>query len=411
MKLTKIPLLLGVLLLSTTLFAAEPARFHVEGIDITGGGVRIQSIVVAQSLLREGQTYSEAELADAVSRIRRLPFVRAVSFSLAKGSERGLYRLVIAVDPMMSLFFDGQVSSFTSDNQTPRTSNFGSLTVGGRIPVGSSGMARASVTVAEDVENIFGGDGPGVHPTFALGYSLYRIGSRAIFADVTLAGRRGADNSFFDDRLSAGNETSANVVVGVPIHGSQSIRAEWSSYRFPYTFDAPSGKRRATSRLNSLQVFWLRDTTDDPIYPLHGSLLRAGAIGSRGNSAGFGFGPNGEEVTEQRNDNYGAEAAASHYWTLGNERALSLHGSYYNIRTEFDRPFQSSHRSEQLTLGAGFTKRLSGTATDAWLNVRVDATRYQWASAQDLLDARIELAHRSRWGIARIGVEFLGQRN
>lgn len=411
MRLLKPTFFLSLLFVAATLFAAEPARFHVESIEVTGGGTRIQSIVVAQSLLREGQTYSEGELADAVSRIRRLPFVRAVSFSMAKGSERGLYRLVIAVDPMMSLFFDGKATSYTSDNQTPRTNNFGLLTVGGRVPVGSTGMARASVTVADDVENIFGGDGPAVHPTFALGYSLYRIGSRAIFADVTLAGRRGTDNSFFNDRLHAGNETSVNAVVGVPIHGSQSIRAEWNSYRFPYTFETSTGARSATSRLNSLQLFWLRDTTDDPIYPLHGALLKAGAVGSRGHSASFGFGPDGEEVSEQRNDNYGAEAAASRYWSLGNERALSLHGSYYNIRSVFDGRFQASHRNEQLTVGAGFTKRLSGAATDAWLNVRVDATRYQWSSDQDMIDARIELAHRSKWGIARIGVEFLGKRN
>jgi hypothetical protein len=89
----------------------------------------------------EGQTYSEGELADAVSRIRRLPFVRAVSFSLAKGSERGLYRLVIAIDPMMSLFFDGQASSFTSDNQTPRTNNVGILTVGPASGECAHGMA------------------------------------------------------------------------------------------------------------------------------------------------------------------------------------------------------------------------------------------------------------------------------
>lgn len=412
MRLTRILFLFTLLLPAASLFAAEPARFPVESIEVTGGGTRVQSIVVAQSLLREGQTYSETELADAVSRIRRLPFVRAVSFSLAKGSERGLYRLVIAVDPMMSLFFDGQASSYTSDNQVPRTVNFGALTVGGRIPVGSSGMARASVSMTDDFEHVFGGDGPSVQPTFALGYSLYRIGSRAVFADVTLAGRRGTNNSFFDDRLRAGNETSANVIVGVPIHGSQSIRAEWNSYRFPFTFETPSGDRRATSRLNSLQVFWLRDTTDDPVYPLRGSLLKAGAVGSRGHSAGFGFGPDGAEVRQQRYDNYGAEAAGSRYWTLDNERALSLHGSYYNIRTEFeDSPFQSYSRSEQLTLGAGFTKRFSGTATDAWLNIRVDGSRTNWSSTYDRLNARIELAHRSKWGIARLGFEYSGQRN
>jgi hypothetical protein len=414
MRLTKIGLLFCVLLLSTTLFAAKPARFHVESIEVTGGGARVQSIVAAQSLLREGQTYSEAELADAVSRIRRLPFVRAVSFSLAKGSERGLYRLVIAVDPMMSLFFDGQARSVTSDNQTPRTYNFGALTLGGRMPVGSSGMAHASVSVAEDFAYLSGGDRRRVDPTFALGYSLYRIGSRAVFADLTVAARRGptGDPAFPDRRLHAETATSVHAIAGVPIHGSQSIRAEWNNYRYPFTFETPAGDRRAAARQDSLQVFWLRDTTDDPIYPLHGSLLKAGAIGAKGRSASFGIGPTGSEVTEQRITNYGAEAAASRYWTLSNERALSLHGSYYNIRTDFeDSPFPFQAGSEQLTVGAGFTRRLSGPATDVWLDIRADATRYDWSSAHDQLNARIELAHRSKWGIARLGIEYVGQRN
>jgi hypothetical protein len=414
MKLTQIAILICLVLLTASLFAAEPVRFPVESIEVTGGGARIQSIVIAQSLLREGQTYSEAELADAVSRIRRLPFVRAVSFSLAKGSERGLYRLVITVDPMMSLFFDASARSVSSDNQTPRTFNYGALTIGGRIPVGSSGMARASVTAVEEFENLFGNDRPRAKPTFALGYSLYRIGSRAIFADITLTGRPAAsDFSFFDARVRHDAETSVHAIVGVPIHGSQSIRAEWNSYRAPFTLETSSGSERGASRQNSVQLFWLRDTTDDPLYPLRGSFLKAGVIGGRGRTMGLRLDPvEGDSVSKQTYDYYGGEAAAAQYWTLANERALSVHGRYANTRTDFhDLVFDSSYETEALTVGAGFTQRLSGTNTDAWLNVRVDGTRYDWSPTHDFITARIELAHRSKWGIARLGVEFHGQRN
>jgi outer membrane protein assembly factor BamA len=411
MKLTQIAVLVCLVLLASSVFAAEPARFPVESIEVTGGGARIQSIVIAQSLLREGQTYSEAELADAVSRIRRLPFVRAVSFSMAKGSERGLYRLVIAVDPMMSLFFDAAARSVTSDNQTPRTLNYGTLTVGGRVPVGSSGMAHASVTGADEFDHLFGGEGRRVQPTFAVGYSLYRIGSRAIFADVTLAGRRGQSEGIPGGSFRFGTETSANVVVGVPIHGSQSIRAEWSNYRSPITFESPSGDQHATTGQNSVQLFWLRDTTDDPLYPLHGSLLRGGVIGGKGRSTGFGFGPDGGEVRNQMYDYYGGEVAGSRYWSLANERALSFHGIYTDIRTDFRNPIDSQYQSTRLNIGAGFTQRFSGTNTDAWLNVRVESTGSDWSSLDDHINARVELAHRSKWGIARLGVEFTGQRN
>lgn len=414
MKLSKILLIGLLLLLAASVFAAEPARFSVETIEVTGGGSRIQSIVVAQSLLREGQTYSEAELADAVSRIRRLPFVRAVSFSLAKGSERGLYRLVITVDPMMPLFYDAQARSVSGDNQTPRTFHYGTLTLGGRIPVGSSGMARATVSAAEEFENMFDGDQPRTRPTFALGYSLYRIGSRPIFADVAVFGMQAESTTRFPNETTAryGDQFGAQVVVGVPLRGSQSVRAEWNVFRAPVTLESSSGTERATSRYDNVQLFWLRDTTDDPLYPIHGSLIRAGAIGGRGSSIGIGF-PSGQQqsLSTQSYDFLGGEVSASRYWSLSNERALSAHGRYTNTRTYFETPFEGDYDNSQISIGAGFTQRLPGPNTDAWIDFRVDGTRFGTSSSNDLLNARVELAHRSKWGVARLGFSYNGQRN
>lgn len=409
MKLTK-TLWICLLLLSTTAFAAEPARFNVETIEVTGGGNRVQSIVVAQSLLREGQTYSEAELADAVSRIRRLPFVRAVSFSLAKGSERGLYRLVITVDPMMSLYFDAQARSVTSDNQQPRTFNYGALTLGGRLPVGSSGMVRASVSGVTNLD--FGSDEPRSKPTFALGYSLYRIGSRAIFADASIFGSQPEPGLRMQQtRERYGKQWGTQVVVGVPLRGSQSVRAEWNGFRTPVSLETSTGTYTGTSRYDNVQLFWLRDTTDDPLYPIRGSLLKAGVVGGRGRAVGGILGGEDEAIAMQRYDYRGGEVSGSHYWSLANERALSVHGSYGNTRTSFESPFEASYDNSQISIAAGFTQRLSGPNTDAWLNFRLDGTRYGTSSFNDTVRAQIELAHRSKWGVARIGVAFHGQGN
>lgn len=411
MNLSKPKLLFAVLLLVTTsLFAAEPASFPVERIEVAGGGSRIQSIVVAQSLLREGQTYSEGELADAISRIRRLPFVRAVSFSLAKGSERGLYRLVITVDPMESLFFDAQLRSVRRDHQFSSDSNYAGLTLGGRLPVGSTGMAHASVTVFDS----FNDDGVDTvrHPQFTVGYSLYRIGSRAVFADLSVSAQQRPEINPFNTPVRNGTDTAVHAVVGVPIHGSQSIRAEWNRYRFPFSADVDGEHVSAEAGNDNVELFWLLDTTDDPIYPLHGSFVKAGVVGGRGQSAFFGFDANGPITGENTYDNYGAEASASHYWSLSNDRALSLHGSYDDIRTDFDQPvLGSGFDSQRFILGAGFTKRFGGPNTDAWFDVRVNGTRYNWSDRNDEFGARAEFAHRSKWGIARIGVEYQGSRN
>jgi outer membrane protein assembly factor BamA len=409
MKLSKIAFLLCLFLLAASVFAAEPVRFHVESIEVTGGGARIQSIVIAQSLLREGQTYSEAELADAVSRIRRLPFVRAVGFSLAKGSERGLYRLVITVDPMKSLYFDAQARSVSGDNQTPRTFNYGALTVGGRLPVGSSGMVRASVSGTTNLD--FDSDEPRSKPTFALGYSLYRIGSRAIFADATIFGSQPESGlPVAQSRVRYGNQWGTQVVIGVPLRGSQSVRAEWNGFRTPMTFETAAGTQRGTSEYDNVQLFWLRDTTDDPLYPLHGSLLKAGAVGGRGRSVGFNSFPD-PTLSVQHYDYRGGEVSGSYYWSLANDRALSAHGRYGNTRTYFESPFESSYDTSQSSVGAGFTQRLSGPNTDAWIDFRLDGTRYGTSSFNDQISARLELAHRSKWGVARIGVSYNGQRN
>lgn len=74
-------------------------RFLIETITVEGvGREAARGIIVAESLLQEGESYSEDELRKAVYRVKRLPFVVEADFSLKKGSERGAYELVITVE-------------------------------------------------------------------------------------------------------------------------------------------------------------------------------------------------------------------------------------------------------------------------------------------------------------------------
>ena len=60
----------------------EPARFLIERITVEGPKEAAANIVRAETLLREGGTYTEAELRQAIYRVQRLPFVLDASFSL-----------------------------------------------------------------------------------------------------------------------------------------------------------------------------------------------------------------------------------------------------------------------------------------------------------------------------------------
>ena len=94
---------------------APPPTFPIERITVEGARHASPDLIVAESLLRAGQSYTETVLRQGVYRVRRLPFVRAARFSLRKGSERGSYELVITVEETHRVFFGAE--AFLSEGQ------------------------------------------------------------------------------------------------------------------------------------------------------------------------------------------------------------------------------------------------------------------------------------------------------
>ena len=100
----------ALLACTTSLFAQPPTEpgppeFLIETITVESAHKISAEIVISESLLEEGSSYTESELRDARYRIVRLPFLLDAEFSLRKGSERGLYQLVITVEETRRWFF------------------------------------------------------------------------------------------------------------------------------------------------------------------------------------------------------------------------------------------------------------------------------------------------------------------
>src|SRR5438270_12828530 len=74
-------------------------RFLIEKITVEGPKAAVANIVRVEMLLREGGSYTEDQLRQAIYRVHRLPFVLDASFSLRKGSRRGAFELVVEVQP------------------------------------------------------------------------------------------------------------------------------------------------------------------------------------------------------------------------------------------------------------------------------------------------------------------------
>jgi hypothetical protein len=290
----------------------EPARFLIERITVEGPKEAAANIVRAETLLREGGTYTEEEIWQAVYRVHRLPFVLDASFSLRKGSQRGTYELAIDIQSNRWFFFDHYVRAFAFDqpldleDETVRGDR-SSLTLGGlagvRHFVGRSGVVFASLDSHEGVQ---------------AGFAQYDLFHRGILATagvslseccVTEVLPLALDPTF--SSWSFGTSLKTSLGLSIPLGGPQSVQVSLSErqgdegtrnevllapgQRFSHVTGNGSELtyRRAEAK-------WVWDTSDDPALPTRGTSLSAGLEASRFAARDltlFQFGPAPGEVT------------------------------------------------------------------------------------------------------------------
>ncbi len=271
----------------------EPARFLIERITVEGPKEAAVNIVRAETLLREGETYTEAELRQAVYRVHRLPFVLDASFSLRKGSQRGSYELAIDIQSNRWFFFDHWVRAFAFDqpldleDETVRGDR-SSLTLGGlagaRHFVGRSGVVFAALDTREGIQ---------------AGFAQYDLLHRGILATagvslseccVTEVLPLALDPTF--SSWSFGTSLKTSLGLSIPLGGPQSLQLSLSErqgdegtrnevllapgQRFSQVTGAGSELtyRRAEAK-------WVWDTSDDPALPTRGMSVSAGMEASR----------------------------------------------------------------------------------------------------------------------------------
>ncbi len=304
--------LFGLLVaLAPAVAASMPAltRFPIEEISVEGARLLSSTTIVATSRLEPGRDYTESQLRDAAARLIRLALVLEADFALEKGSDRGRYRLVIRVEEARPWFFglrtdhtwwsedvsvDGLATTGRVDEPT--------LFVGRRFSIGNRGVAFATVS-ADDGE-------------LTAGYSRYELFGRGGLATVTVSSVRcddvlrrvrespstpeshdaGTDvgTACTTERLdlldpaasnwSAGDRsTRVRLSVGVPLVGNQSLRLRAEARRSDSGIRRPAVAPDVGTTFGfedredqSLDLSWVLDSTDDPIFPTTGLRLRAG---------------------------------------------------------------------------------------------------------------------------------------
>jgi hypothetical protein len=264
-------------------------------------------IVTSQSALVAGRSYSDRDLEIAVARVRRLPFVYDVRYSLDGET------LVIEVTAVSQFSADVDAAGSRFDHEERGNAD---VTGVGRLFVGSGGVARGRAGgVLSD------GDSVGLVDAE---YSQYGIGGTRFFATA------GLSYGFHrDDRIDA--DPTWRLTVGYPLTLRQTLRATAVGEGFNSRRTIPILNDRTLDSFldrETLGLQWTFDTTEDPFFARTGERVNVAPSWANESSLFHGlaiFAPDGPvdvitTATDGTITTFGADATK--YWSVGSRGAI-----------------------------------------------------------------------------------------
>lgn len=429
-------------------WSVEARDLLIETVTIEGVQRASPELILGESLLEAGRSYSERELEVAVRRIRRLPFVLDAHLTLRKGSHRGAYELVVAIIESRRFFFGVNLdwAVFGSplaleddlDDRTARLADRAddlALAAGARWFAGSHGV----VFVGLDNEGVRAG---------AVQYNLFGrhvLGSVQMAANDSCCVQRvfplGVDPalgrwSLHQSRqigLEVGVPLSAERSVRVSLHGldsDDSARSEIFDDRLPRFF---KGDRLEYWRL---AAHWVQDSTDDPVLPTRGSRVAAGlaveSLESRQVVQTFGRGPIGPGIVTELlppfdSLHFALEGSGVRHFDATPRQTVSVAGTASVGRSTVDNLLVGStlHPEEDFTsygisgavrwsLDLRDPRRIRSRRTDLRLEMEIG---YGWEALSprldlagtplETMDLQVALVLRNAWGVFRFGLTYL----
>jgi hypothetical protein len=398
---------------------ATPPRFFLERIEVRDARRVSHEVIIAESRLRAGQDYSEADLRDASARLTRLPFLLSAEFSLEKGTERGQYVLVVTVVETKPFFYALDIRPIQKDDyrvSADFTDQIGAsdraATLGMRWFVGRRGAVHTAV-VANGYDRDFADD----YSAFAVGYTQYDIFGTRAFATVNL-------KQVFD---ADGTALSPQLVVGIPLSPNQTLTLDVEDTRFGRSVRRIGSASIETSR--GQRVFaatWSYNTTNHPFVPTRGTLLSISPRAAYSDAATYSVtqfvpGPPDPIVRAGAIHTQAREiaATAARYWEFSERSSVSggLEGAWGSFETR-SRRLPENDRSDETLRGAIF----AGYSFSLWahprtrngdsrleLNLRIgdrsggnDPEFFE----QNFQQLSASWVRRSSWGTLRLGAGY-----
>ena len=419
---TRTLLVAFAVLLTTAAIAqdAVPPRFFIERIEVRDAKRVSKDVVIAESRLREGQEYSEADLRDASARLSRLPFLLSAEFALEKGSERGRYVLVVTINETKPFFFALDLRHFlTRDNNVEPAYNdrIGApenfATLGFRWFVGRRGALHTAL-VTSDYNRNFARD----YASVVVGYTQYDLLGTRAFATLNLK---------HVIAEGGGSNISPQLVVGVPLSANQTLTVELDDTRFGPDTREVLGEVFDTERTQRVVgATWSYNTTNRPFLATRGTLLSVRPRFSwsdattytfvQGSNPGAPFPSFSVHADTIHSEAREVTVNAARYWELSERSSVSggLDASLTHFRLDSD------------VLGLTVDRELRGGVTGGYSYSFWDAERSKHGDSRLEVNARLgnrsysyadfyraeqrqvsaSWVRRSSWGTLRLGAGY-----
>jgi outer membrane protein assembly factor BamA len=394
--------------------AAQDAQLFIERIEVRNHKRVSPDVVIAESRLREGHVYSEADLRDAAARLGRLPFLLSVDFALEKGSERGKHVLVLTLHETRPFFFlldvqpylDEEDGPITADTDNRNTSGGETLALGFRWFVGRRGAVHVGFSGVERNREF-----SREYASLEAGYTQYDLFGTRAFATLNL--KRPVEPY-------GGARVSPQVVVGVPLSENQTLTLQYDEARFrseSRSFESGYSQRLLSAR-------WSLNTTNEPFFPTRGMLIYAGPVIGWTDGASIGDINRGTPAGATNHSRFaGVETGAARYFELSERNS-----AWGDVRADWSRgQFRSTlspegfdRTSHYVSLGVGYShslwsreERANGDSRFEWTARYANRTRRYYedlpgfdAPSVDVRQVGWAWLRRTSWGTLRLGVGY-----
>jgi hypothetical protein len=399
--------------------AQHPVSFVIEAIVVEGVKHGSEKIVVSELLLTLGTAYTEAELRQALYRVRRLPFVVDADFSLRRGSERGRFELVVKVSQAWPVFFGGSAAAVGVDGPFGgNTEWFAQIApqIGARVFFG--GQNEISATVS--------GSATSQQPRFDSPNAFFDLSYR----HHNVFGRHVVGTLFARKPQSSGRGLELGASVGVPLSRVSTLDGTFLRHHVDFG-GLPAGAGSSETSYRGL-LSWRLDTTDDPFVPRQGSRLLS-ELSYDSAEGTYTFLPNPNDPTQPVDTaSIGNSQAVSvsvggrRYWAVSTHGSLGLGASLRGSKgssdiaiSELGVEYGIDHRAGTGLLEVEFLRLLTSLGrggTDFWSSAKaflgLSAVSFdnKYADGLNLTSHTssgssgftLSFSARGRWGIARV---------